>query len=383
MTAVESVQSLESMRRKPRVCLVIPYREGSPEVIDLQSAAQSVSEKFEIRLICQPTPMGLVRLGLFETLRNRRRFIAGGIQLGREALNRSNDLVIGYHPLHAIVGSVVSLFGPKNGRPLIVALTVTVRQQRAGVAALRSALYRIAFLNGRLRLCCSSAVAIAQLVEAFPKVRATFVPELIVQDVKMQPRSADGSPCDRPVDVAPQIFSGGYTGREWRFLCQVAEHLPEFPIRVMTSEESWGNQGRYPSNLQITYSDTKEQFDSALSSARVVLLPLVPTEHSGFLVSRGCGLAKVPLLWSSPSTLDEYRPEGYPVLERSDPKAAAEIIRGVLGSDTARQNLVDSLHHQWTVTLAPSAVLVAICESFLPGTSVTKESSADPNRQSK
>jgi len=145
-----------------------------------------------------------------------------------------------------------------------------------------------------------------------------------------------------PVQKDHCVVSAGYSGRNYRHLAAVAEHLPDVPFFLLTYPAAVKGLS-FPPNVQILAEVPELEYCRHIARAKVFFLPLANKETANGQIAIVQAMALRTLLVTNltAGTSDYLLPDhNCLVYDEQDLPATAAMIRSALADDARREQIV-------------------------------------------
>lgn len=217
---------------------------------------------------------------------------------GARLANRMNAIIVAWNP---IAGAFAAQFVPRGTRK-VIALNMIAYDKGVINHALRSLVYRRGFSSGRM-------IATANSTEVRNHYIALFkIPpdQISVLHDSWDPR---WEICPPTITDEDFVFSGGEAARDWASVSAVAAQLPEIRFKVVARRMNWAHTSPVPSNMEVFFDLTEDQFYSMVKRSRIVLLSVKGNITAGLmLLMKSALLGKVVISTQTMAT-EAYYPD--------------------------------------------------------------------------
>ena len=217
---------------------------------------------------------------------------------GARLARRINAVVVSWN---SIAGAFAAFFVPRGSRR-VIALNLIAYNKGVINHLLRSLVYRHGFSSGRM-------IATANSLE----VRNHYISLFKVREDQISVLHDSWSPrwqiCPPTVKDDNFVFSGGEASRDWASVLAVAAKLPQIKFKVVARKMYWTYASSVPSNMEVYFDLTQDEFYDMARRSRVVLLSLKGKITAGLLLlTRSALLGKVVISTQTMAT-EAYYPE--------------------------------------------------------------------------
>jgi len=195
---------------------------------------------------------------------------------GAKKAKRHNGIVLSWNFIPGIFCAIFSEFIIQNYTP-IVSLNMIAFKKGLINNIIRDSIYKFAFKYTKVYITVNSEEYRQEVISNY---------HILPHRIKVLNDPIDLHPVVTPYANydGGYVFSGGEAARDWETFIRAASMCPEIPFKIITRRKSWKYGRKLPSNIEVYFDTSEEEFYSMTAKARIVILTLSSLVTAGLIV---------------------------------------------------------------------------------------------------